>query len=776
MCADEDGDLLIESAVKNIPKVFVVSTLVSVMPAQPFIFRNYQYPVGTPEVPLAISESSGITILGSPTTGAQVGYKRSAFMGSCKHHIWQAIRASSAAPYYLDDYSDDVYRWQDGAIVANNPTIFSIREAQLLWPDTKIDCIVSIGCGSVPTKARKGGWRYLDTGQVLIESACSVERTEEVLSTLIPMLPEINISVDERCDMELDETDPTVWMKLEACVKDYIENNSEALKIACERLLLPFAHDEKWTENLKSQYFARGKVSNADEKSPSLGWRRNVLLVEALHSPDSGRIVHHARALESFCARTGIRLSLLHDMSGFLKTLPSTTFPTPYTSPLITGSFPSSPLLFSTDAGMQRLGRIDTVPPLNLDGLQSGKTATSTPTSPSAPRQLSLPVRSLHEKLQNLPQVGIIHLALQNDSVGSVLSWHNDVFVVAEPGELADKFLQSVKLSMLSVLQSQRQKGVSPFANITTIADLIRRKPYFQVGNIGHRYIGRQTQVMEDDIEIAAYMFRRTVPSLHMTPDDVRWMAFLDSGAKAVICPAAEPHDVSVNITGEYDVMENGRFEIGEEDADDEEVELEPVSQGSDWDSDMEKNEDISTGFGDEEEELSRFVCQLYDSIFREGASLDVALKNALASNRKLRSEKHALKSKSSQFPHRSSFRHQNAVEIQLQTHQYLFPRQKDGCSSSYFTKFELEPQGVGRSWRSYVQVEKDCSNGHSRPGFWFSITGWRRKKQIACNNNNGGFLPSMCSATKVADMNRYNRIPGFNYRILKNDVHNFHV
>lgn len=42
MCADEDGDLLIESAVKNVPKVFVVSTLVSVMPAQPFIFRNYQ--------------------------------------------------------------------------------------------------------------------------------------------------------------------------------------------------------------------------------------------------------------------------------------------------------------------------------------------------------------------------------------------------------------------------------------------------------------------------------------------------------------------------------------------------------------------------------------------------------------------------------------------------------------------------------------------------------------------------------------------------------------
>jgi len=42
MCADEEGDLLVESAVKGVPKVFVVSALVSVTPAQPFVFRNYQ--------------------------------------------------------------------------------------------------------------------------------------------------------------------------------------------------------------------------------------------------------------------------------------------------------------------------------------------------------------------------------------------------------------------------------------------------------------------------------------------------------------------------------------------------------------------------------------------------------------------------------------------------------------------------------------------------------------------------------------------------------------
>ncbi len=38
----DEGKLLIETAVKGIPKVFVVSALVSVTPAQPFVFRNYQ--------------------------------------------------------------------------------------------------------------------------------------------------------------------------------------------------------------------------------------------------------------------------------------------------------------------------------------------------------------------------------------------------------------------------------------------------------------------------------------------------------------------------------------------------------------------------------------------------------------------------------------------------------------------------------------------------------------------------------------------------------------
>lgn len=657
MCADEDGDLLIETAVKGIPKLFVVSTLVSVMPAQPFVFRNYQYPAGTLETTIASTESPIICGAGPPAS-------HGAFIGSCKHRIWEAIRASSAAPYYLDDYSDDVNRWQDGAIVANNPTIIAIREAQLLWPDTQIDCLVSVGCGSVPTKVRKGGWRYLDTGQVLIESACSVERVEETLNTLLPMLPEIHYfrfnPVDERCGMELDETDPAIWLKLEAATQEFIESKSQDFKDVCERLVPQYINEDKWSEN--SQYFPRTKPSNSvlNENSPSLGWRRMVVLVESSFSPDSGRSIHHARSLETFCARSGIRLSLMNKLSGFPK--PSTSVSTPFTSPLFTGSFPSSPLFGSPEIGPQRINRIDLVPPLSLDGFQSGKMPVSPPLSPSGVRQLSVPVRSLHDKLQNLPQVGVIHLALQNDSIGAILSWQNDVFVVAEPGELAERFLQSVKLGLSSKVRGRSRKDAAAISKILTLADLVAYRPCFQVGCILHRYIGRQTHVLEDDQEIAAFLFRRTVPSIHLTPEDVRCMvgawrdriiictgkcgpnpsllkAFLDGGAKAVISSSTEPlelHSMLFHGSGDFTNMENGRFVIGDEEAEDDETEL--ASSVSDWeDSDPEKVEHSSTGMDDDEEDLSQFVCLLYDSLFREGAKVGIALHHALSSHPKLR-------------------------------------------------------------------------------------------------------------------------------------------
>ena len=116
--------------------------------------------------------------------------------------------------------------------------------------------------------------------------------------------------------------------------------------------------------------------------------------------------------------------------------------------------------------------------------------------------------------------------------------------------------------------------------------------------------------------------------------------AFLESGAKAVICPSAEPPHMQSSTfhgSGDFDDLEKGKFELGEEDAEDEEAE--PASPVSDWeDSDLDKGVETSQGFWDhEEEELSQFVCQLYESLFREGTSVNAALQSTLASHRKLR-------------------------------------------------------------------------------------------------------------------------------------------
>lgn len=62
--------------------------------------------------------------------------------------------------------------------------------------------------------------------------------------------------------MELDETDPAVWQKLEDATNEYMLNNSEAFKNACERLLLHGQHDEKWLENLKYRRSPSENVTN----------------------------------------------------------------------------------------------------------------------------------------------------------------------------------------------------------------------------------------------------------------------------------------------------------------------------------------------------------------------------------------------------------------------------------------------------------------------------------------------------------------------------------
>ena len=69
--------------------------------------------------------------------------------------------------------------------------MLALQQARLLWPDTPIECLVSIGSGTVPVhKREKSMSTYMDTGNVLIESACSVDRVDTALATLGPLIPD----------------------------------------------------------------------------------------------------------------------------------------------------------------------------------------------------------------------------------------------------------------------------------------------------------------------------------------------------------------------------------------------------------------------------------------------------------------------------------------------------------------------------------------------------------------------------------------------------------
>ncbi|EEF43896.1 conserved hypothetical protein [Ricinus communis] len=86
-----------------------------------------------------------------------------------------------------------------------------------------------------------------------------------------------------------------------------------------------------------------------------------------------------------------------------------------------------------------------------------------------------------------------------------------------------------------------------------------------------------------------------------------------------------------------------------------------------------------------------------------------------------------------------------------------------------YFTKIELERCMSSRKPLAQL-FDIGSSSGHSRPSFWSLKLSWKRKKRRGSSN---GFLPSICTAVEVADSNRPNGIPGFSYRILKDDAKN---
>ena len=65
--------------------------------------------------------------------------------------IWEAVRATSAAPAFFKRIVIDGEPYVDGGMGCNNPVQQVLQEAELVFPERHVACIISIGTGQART-------------------------------------------------------------------------------------------------------------------------------------------------------------------------------------------------------------------------------------------------------------------------------------------------------------------------------------------------------------------------------------------------------------------------------------------------------------------------------------------------------------------------------------------------------------------------------------------------------------------------------------------------
>jgi len=149
---------MLDSNQNDCSRVFCVSTNLNTNPAQPQIWRNYNYPPG----------------------------QRSRYPGTFRINTLTAVRSTTAAPTFFTPVKWEGGLYCDGAIVANNPTAIALQEAKVLYPGVPLEFVISIGTGynTKASNAQTMGWDFL-VNQI-VSSATDAEDVHALLSDFLP--------------------------------------------------------------------------------------------------------------------------------------------------------------------------------------------------------------------------------------------------------------------------------------------------------------------------------------------------------------------------------------------------------------------------------------------------------------------------------------------------------------------------------------------------------------------------------------------------------------
>lgn len=235
----QDQSLIDTTADDEIPKIMAISASLLSPRIQPFVFRNYNLPVER--------------------------VKFSDYSGSCKHKVWQAVRASTSAPGYFEDFVLDNHVHSDGGILINNPASIAIHEAQQLWPGEPIQCVVSLGTGRYVLPESKDSDESSSSKSLgpsslkakitsLIDSATDTEITHRLLQDLLPHRSYFRFNPTLSEWLSLDEHRPE---KLDQMKRDslmYIRRNEYKMKQAALSVSRSRSSLQKVSDYGKLQY------------------------------------------------------------------------------------------------------------------------------------------------------------------------------------------------------------------------------------------------------------------------------------------------------------------------------------------------------------------------------------------------------------------------------------------------------------------------------------------------------------------------------------------
>ncbi|XP_033370669.1 calcium-independent phospholipase A2-gamma isoform X2 [Parus major] len=206
------SNLMIETARKSkCPKVAAVSTIVNRgTPLKAFVFRNYNHFPGV----------------------------KSHYIGGCQYKLWQAIRASSAAPGYFQEYVLGSDLHQDGGLLLNNPSALAVHECKCLWPNVPLQCLISLGTGRYESEVKTNVTHTSLKAKLtnVINSATDTEEVHTMLDALLPPDTYFRFNPLMNEDIPLDESRKEKLSQLQTDGIRYLERNEEKLRKAAKIL------------------------------------------------------------------------------------------------------------------------------------------------------------------------------------------------------------------------------------------------------------------------------------------------------------------------------------------------------------------------------------------------------------------------------------------------------------------------------------------------------------------------------------------------------------